>query len=203
MARVIKNRSSATPIEKPWMLYFVHQRLLDRGAGVSAWACLPVAVWGKSMLRALMTRFYRCGHHHRGPGWPSGVREVKSLFRADSGEGGGKRGGGYGSLGGGWHPPADDAPLMRLRAAGMYCTALPSIFRDQGKNVLLLNGIAGPVSPAAAGKIALAIGEASGDQGLPASCCKTAAIGRQRPGNAEQRRWFDSRRSYQVPIRKG
>ena len=84
---------------------------------------------GKSVLLGMMTRFTEADIIVVGLIGERG-REVKEFIEHSLGEEGLKRSVVVAS-------PADDAPLMRLRAA-MYCTRIAEYFRDKGKNVLLL-----------------------------------------------------------------
>ena len=84
---------------------------------------------GKSVLLGMMTRFTEADIIVVGLIGERG-REVKEFIEHILGEEGLKRSVVVAS-------PADNAPLMRLRAA-MYCTRIAEYFRDKGKNVLLL-----------------------------------------------------------------
>ncbi|KAI1694727.1 ATP synthase alpha/beta family, nucleotide-binding domain-containing protein [Ditylenchus destructor] len=84
---------------------------------------------GKSTLLGMMTRYTAADVIVVGLIGERG-REVKEFIEHSLGEEGLKRSVVVAS-------PADDAPLMRLRAA-MYCTRIAEYFRDKGKNVLLL-----------------------------------------------------------------
>ncbi len=104
---------------------------------------------GKSVLLGMMTRFTKADIIVVGLIGERG-REVKEFIEHILGEEGLKRSVVVAS-------PADDAPLMRLRAA-MYCTRIAEYFRDKGKNVLLLMDSLTRFAQAQR-EIALAIGE--------------------------------------------
>src|SRR5690606_37132754 len=104
---------------------------------------------GKSVLLGMMTRFTEAELIVVGLVGERG-REVKELIEEILGTEGLARSVVVAS-------PADDAPLMRLRAA-MYCTRVAEYFRDKGKNVLLLMDSLTRYAQAQR-EIALAIGE--------------------------------------------
>lgn len=116
---------------------------------------------GKSVLLGMMTRFTRADIIVVGLIGERG-REVKEFIDEILGEEGLKRSVVVAS-------PADDAPLMRLRAA-QYCTRIAEYFRDKGKNVLLLMDSLTRYAQAQR-EIALAIGE----QGVSAIGVRQAA----------------------------
>src|SRR5471032_1243869 len=130
---------------------------------------------GKSVLLGMMTRFTEADIIVVGLIGERG-REVKEFIEHSLGEEGLKRSVVVAS-------PADDAPLMRLRAA-MYCTRIAEYFRDKGKNVLLLMDSLTRYAMAQR-EIALAIGEPPATKGYPPSVLAKLTILVERAGNAD------------------
>ncbi|MGE6321654.1 flagellar protein export ATPase FliI [Pseudomonas oryzihabitans] len=131
---------------------------------------------GKSVLLGMMTRLTKAEIIVVGLIGERG-REVKEFIEHILGEEGIKRAVVVAS-------PADDAPLLRLRAA-MYCTRIAEYFRDKGKNVLLLMDSLTRYAQAQR-EIALAIGEPPATKGYPPSVFAKLPRLVERAGNAEK-----------------
>lgn len=114
---------------------------------------------GKSMLLGMMTRFTDADVCVVGLVGERG-REVQEFIQDILGEEGLKRAVVVAS-------PADDSPIMRMRAASLS-TAIAEHFRDEGKNVLLLMDSLTRYGQAQR-EIALAIGEPPATKGYPPS----------------------------------
>jgi flagellum-specific ATP synthase len=144
-------------------------------------ACFAGTGVGKSVLLGMMTRFTEADIIVVGLIGERG-REVKEFIENILTEESIKRSVVVAS-------PADDAPLMRLRAA-MYCTRIAEYFRDKGKNVLLLMDSLTRFAQAQR-EIALAIGEPPATKGYPPSVFAKLP----KPGGARRQcgrgRWLD------------
>lgn len=114
---------------------------------------------GKSVLLGMMTRFTKADIVVVGLIGERG-REVKEFIDEILGEEGLKRAVVVAS-------PADDSPLMRLRAA-QYTTSVAEYYRDQGLNVLMLMDSLTRYAQAQR-EIALAVGEPPATKGYPPS----------------------------------
>ena len=130
---------------------------------------------GKSVLLGMMTRFTKADIVVVGLIGERG-REVKEFIEEILGEEDLKRAVVVAS-------PADDAPLLRLRAA-MYCTRIAEYFRDKKYNVLLLMDSLTRYAQAQR-EIALAIGEPPATKGYPPSVFAKLPALVERAGNAE------------------
>jgi len=130
---------------------------------------------GKSVLLGMMTRFTTADVVVVGLIGERG-REVKEFIDEILGPEGLKRAVVVAS-------PADDSPLMRLRAA-MYTTAVAEFFRDQGLNVLMLMDSLTRYAQAQR-EIALAVGEPPATKGYPPSVFNKLPKLVERTGNGQ------------------
>jgi flagellum-specific ATP synthase len=128
---------------------------------------------GKSMLLGMMTRFTEAEVVVVGLVGERG-REVKEFIEQVLDEEGLRRAVVVAS-------PADDAPLMRLRAA-MLASRLAEYFRDEGKQVLLLMDSLTRYAQAQR-EIALAVGEPPATKGYPPSVFAKLPALVERAGN--------------------
>ena len=130
---------------------------------------------GKSVLLGMMTRFTTADITVVGLIGERG-REVKEFIEDILGEEGLKRSVVVAS-------PADDSPLMRLRAAN-YSTAIAEYYRSQGKDVLLLMDSLTRYGQAQR-EVALAVGEPPATKGYPPSVFAKIPQLVERAGNGE------------------
>lgn len=130
---------------------------------------------GKSVLLGMMTRFTEAEVIVVGLIGERG-REVKEFIEHSLGEQGLKRSVVVAS-------PADDSPLMRLRASQLS-TRIAEYFRDQGKNVLLLMDSLTRYAQAQR-EIALAVGEPPATKGYPPSVFAKIPKLVERAGNGQ------------------
>ncbi len=130
---------------------------------------------GKSVLMGMMTRFTSADIVVVGLIGERG-REVKEFIDQILGPEGLKKAVVVAS-------PADDAPLMRLRAAQL-ATRIAEFFRDQGKNVLLLMDSLTRYAQAQR-EISLSIGEPPATKGYPPSVFSKIPELVERAGNGE------------------
>lgn len=130
---------------------------------------------GKSVLLGMITRFTKADVVVVGLIGERG-REVREFIDHSLGEEGMSKSVVVAS-------PADDTPLMRVRAANLT-TRIAEYYRDQGKNVLLLMDSLSRFAQAHR-EIALAAGEPPATKGYPASVFAHIPTIVERAGNAE------------------